>query len=160
MDGRDRIRDTLWGDRTADCGCPGKYRWCRVRATTQFNDENEPVKAVGVILDIDKEKKRIQALTDMAQQDALTRLYNKNTAREKIQLRLDRRRDGERLAMMIIDLDNFKQVNDLHGHMFGDAVLAEAAFRLRELFGAWDIVSRFGGTNFLVFLQYNFGRII
>lgn len=136
----------------------GKYRWCRVRATTQYNDEKEPVKAVGVILDIDEEKKRIQALTDMAQQDALTRLYNKNTAREKIQLRLDRRRDGERFAMMIIDLDNFKQVNDLHGHMFGDAVLAEAAFRLRELFGAWDIVSRFGGDEFLVFLQYNFGE--
>lgn len=133
----------------------GKYLWCRIRATTQFNDAGKPVRAVGVILDIDVEKRRTQELSDKAQRDALTGLYNKNTEREKIQRRLDRREQPERAAMLIIDLDNFKQVNDSHGHMFGDAVLAEAAFRLKELFRTSDIVARFGGDEFLVFLQYN-----
>lgn len=133
----------------------GRYLWCRIRATTQYNDAGKPVKAVGVILDIDAEKRRTQELSDKAQQDALTRLYNKNTAREKIQRRLERRGPDERYAMLIIDLDNFKQVNDAHGHMFGDAVLAEAATRLKDLFRTGDIVARFGGDEFLVFLQHN-----
>lgn len=76
----------------------GKYLWCRIRATTQFNDAGKPVRAVGVILDIDVEKRRTQELSDKAQRDALTGLYNKNTAREKIQRRLDRREQPERAA--------------------------------------------------------------
>ena len=132
----------------------GRYLWCRLRATTQFDSEGRPVKVVGVILDIDQEKRRTQELIHQAQRDPLTKLYSKNTAGDMIQRRLERRGEGESFALMIIDLDNFKKINDSKGHMFGDCVLAEAATRLDLLFGGepGGVVSRFGGDEFLVFL--------
>ena len=132
----------------------GKYLWCRIRATTQFGSDKKPVRVVGVILDIDGEKRRFQELTHKAEQDTLTELYTKMAAGEAIKRTLKGRAPEDRFAMLIIDLDNFKLVNDLHGHMFGDAVLAKAASCLKTLFRAADIVARFGGDEFLVFLRY------
>lgn len=136
----------------------GKYLWCRARMTAQFDAGGRPTKAVGVIQDIDAQKRRTQELADKAQQDPLTRLYNKDAARRKIERRLERREPTEPFALFLIDLDNFKQINDSHGHMFGDAVLAEAAFHLKKLFRSGDIVSRFGGDEFLVFLPFFAGE--
>ena len=133
----------------------GTYAWCRIRATTQFDGEGRPVKAVGVILDIDAEKRQNQELATKAEMDALTQLYNKSTAKEKILEMLDRRIKSDRFAMFLIDLDNFKLVNDSRGHMFGDAVLTEVAACLRSQFRSGDIVTRFGGDEFLIFLKHN-----
>ncbi|MDO4271045.1 MAG: diguanylate cyclase [Eubacteriales bacterium] len=132
----------------------GQYRWCRLRATTQFDDKGRPVKAIGVVVDIDSEKRRTQELIHRAEQDALTKLYTKNAARDSIERTLENREADERFAMMIIDLDNFKQINDSRGHMFGDVVLAEAAACLKKLFRGSDTVARFGGDEFLVFLRH------
>lgn len=132
----------------------GKYCWCRIRATTQFDSGGKPVKAVGVIVDIDTEKRQTQALATKAEMDALTRLYNKAAANEKIQWMLNEKLNTDRFAMFLIDIDNFKQINDSRGHMFGDAVLTEAGSRLQDLFRTGDIVSRFGGDEFLVFLKH------
>lgn len=136
----------------------GRYIWCRVRATTQFDLAGAPIKAVGVILDIDTEKRRTQELTDKAERDALTGLYNKSAGWRKIQYLLDNHSQAERSAMMIIDLDNFKQINDSFGHMFGDAVLTEISSQLLRLFRSKDVVVRIGGDEFLVFV-YNFSDI-
>lgn len=135
-------------------GAEGKYIWCRIRMTTQFDDSGKPVKAVGVILDIDSERRRIQELSDKAQKDSLTKLYNKETAVKIIQNRLEQMVESENFAMLIIDIDNFKQINDYYGHMFGDAVLAELAFRIKEVYEIGGVISRFGGDEFLVFTEY------
>ena len=131
----------------------GQYIWCKIRATTQFDRSGMPIKAVGVILDIDNEKRRTQELIEKAEHDSLTGMYNKGSARNKIQRLLETRKQNETFAMMIIDMDNFKQVNDTRGHMFGDAVLAEIALQLKNLFRPGDIVARIGGDEFLVFMQ-------
>lgn len=141
-------------------GAEGKYIWCRIRMTTQFDDSGKAVKAVGVILDIDSEKRRIQELSDRAQKDALTKLYNKETAVQIIQNRLERNNENKSYAMLIIDIDNFKQINDYYGHMFGDAILAESAFRLTETFNNGDIIARFGGDEFLVFIECSGGLAV
>lgn len=132
----------------------GRYLWCRIRATTQFDDSGKPVKAVGVILDIDDEKRQTQELATKAERDALTQLYNKAAAQEKIRQILSQSRDSDKFALILIDLDNFKQINDSRGHMFGDAVLTETAASLKSLFRADDVISRFGGDEFFVFLKY------
>ena len=63
------------------------------------------------------------------------------------------REEGEGLALFIIDIDNFKLVNDMYGHMFGDAVLTKIAAQLSRLFRSSDIVSRIGGDEFMALLQ-------
>ncbi len=131
----------------------GRYIWCRIRATTQFNDTGKPVKAVGVILDIDSEKRHAQDLVDKTERDHLTRLYNISAARRRIQHFIQPREEPCFAAMMIIDLDNFKTINDSFGHMFGDAVLIEVAAQLQKRFRAEDVISRIGGDEFLVFIN-------
>ena len=63
------------------------------------------------------------------------------------------REDAGMAATMIIDLDNFKTINDNFGHMFGDAVLIEVAGQLQRLFRTEDVVSRIGGDEFLVYIN-------
>lgn len=131
----------------------GQYIWCRIRATTQFDNAGNPIKAIGVIMDIDSEKKRTQDLIDKADHDNLTRLYNKSASRHYIEQLMEQSGQSSLGALLILDLDNFKLINDTRGHMFGDAVLMEVATQLKTLFRKDDIVSRIGGDEFLVYLD-------
>ena len=131
----------------------GRYIWCRIRASAQFDEAGRPIKAVGVIVDVDDDRRTAQALRDKAERDGLTKLYNKPAARRQVEAYLEERSGRERAALLIIDVDNFKQVNDRYGHMFGDAVLTEIAGEIRKLFRGGDIISRIGGDEFLVFLR-------
>lgn len=130
----------------------GRYCWCRVRATAQFDAGGKPEKVVGLIADIDDDKRATEKLIDRAERDVLTKLYNKRAARHKINRFLELSRGRECSAMLIIDIDNFKLVNDRYGHMFGDAVLTEMASRISSHFRDNDIVSRIGGDEFMVFM--------
>ena len=109
------------------------------------------VRAVGAILDIDAEKKKAQNLMERAQRDMLTKLYNKGTSQDHIQTVLSGSASREKAALMIIDLDNFKHMNDTMGHLFGDALLSEVAHTIQKQFRSEDIVGRIGGDEFLVF---------
>lgn len=131
----------------------GRYHWCKIRAVSQFDDLGKPFKAVGVVMDIDEEKRLSRALQDKAERDELTKLFNKSTARRQIEKYLEQRLPGETSAFLIIDVDDFKQVNDRYGHMFGDAVLQAIASELRRLFRVEDILARIGGDEFLIFMK-------
>lgn len=131
----------------------GHYQWCKMRATTQFDDRGKPCKAIGIIIDINEEKMAAEELKAQAERDTLTRLYNKATARQRIEYILPNREDKQGAALFIIDIDNFKMVNDQYGHMFGDAVLTKIAAHLSRLFRYSDIVSRIGGDEFMALLQ-------
>lgn len=130
----------------------GVYRWCRIRATTQYDEEGRPLKAVGVIADIDQEKKNTMKLLERSLKDSLTGLLNKKAAEEWILRCIREHRVGTRHAFMILDLDNFKQINDRYGHFFGDRVLCEVSDQLKKLFRSSDILGRIGGDEFLVFM--------
>lgn len=130
----------------------GVYRWCRIRATAQYNASGQAIKAVGVILDIDESKRKTQALLEKAETDSLTKLLNKNAARWKIEEYLRQVKASEQSALLIIDVDNFKLVNDRYGHMFGDAVLTEFAGIIKSMFRTSDVVARIGGDEFMVYM--------
>ncbi|WP_455436316.1 diguanylate cyclase domain-containing protein [Hungatella hathewayi] len=130
----------------------GRYCWCRVRATAQFDPAGNTDKVIGIIEDIDDEKRETEKLIDRAERDVLTKLYNKRAARHKINRFLELSQGREGSAMLIIDVDNFKMVNDRYGHMFGDAVLTELAARITSHFRDSDIISRIGGDEFMVFM--------
>ena len=105
-----------------------------------------------MILDVDSEKSRTRALQAKAEMDALTGLCNKAAMHRRVEQYLEQRESGEIGAMLILDVDNFKLINDSYGHMFGDAVLTQISDRIRELFRGGDIIGRIGGDEFMVFL--------
>lgn len=135
----------------------GKYYWSRIRATAQYNADGCPIKAVGVIVDIDEEKKQKQELMQQAHYDVLTGIYNKAT----INALVEQQMRGTYLsgkgvpnyhALMIIDVDHFKAVNDNYGHLCGDSVLSDVAAALKDNVRSGDLVGRIGGDEFLVYL--------
>jgi two-component system cell cycle response regulator len=97
--------------------------------------------------------RRHSDLEDLAYRDELTELPNRRGATRQIDVLLSRaRRHGHQLALLIIDADRFKAVNDRHGHAVGDVVLRELAARLRERVRREDVVGRWGGEEFVVAL--------
>jgi len=131
----------------------GRYLWCRFRGTISFDAEGTPSHLMGTITNIDSEKRASKALQQQANQDSLTKLLNKQAGRKQIEDFLFDSAPDTNNAMLIIDLDNFKQINDRFGHMFGDAVLLQVSKELQRLFRSHDIISRIGGDEFLVFMQ-------
>jgi len=92
---------------------------------------------------------------ELSIKDPLTKLYNRNYLEdyaEKIFNRIKRHKNSE-LALIFIDLDNFKQVNDIYGHEAGDKVLKEVSKILQEIFRKYDIVVRYGGDEFLILIE-------
>lgn len=106
------------------------------------------------IRDISDNKVHEQQLSNMANADALTTLPNRNWLINYLPLAIERARDDETsLAVLFIDLDNFKNINDTLGHVAGDELLKAAADRLRALVRASDHVVRLGGDEFTVILE-------
>ena len=95
----------------------------------------------------------LQSIREMAIRDELTGAYNRRHMTELLDFFLKRqRRSGTRFAVVMIDLDHFKQVNDTHGHAIGDEVLKNFAACALTTFRESDIVCRWGGEEFLVLL--------
>lgn len=131
----------------------GRYHWCRLRMTAVRDERGDLMKMVGILLHIDEEKQATIALQEQASRDTLTGLLNKQTARRQIEHYLSKYPPGASCALFILDLDNFKHINDHFGHMFGDMVLTQVAREIRSLFRSQDIVARIGGDEFLVLMQ-------
>ena len=130
----------------------GQYIWCKIRVTTQFDEKHQPVKAIGVIIDISEEKALSHALQQKAERDALTGLYNKGTTRTLIEQLLHRRPEQTQ-ALLLIDIDNFKILNDTYGHLFGDAILTDISTEIAKQFRSGDIVGRMGGDEFAILIR-------
>ena len=130
------------------------YVWFRARITAQQNNSGIPLKAVGVLIDIDSQKRQAQRLIERAERDTLTKLYNKGTVQELVEAHLPDISPENSCALLMIDIDDFKLVNDSMGHLFGDAFLADVAHEIQKLFRSGDVVGRLGGDEFIVFL-YN-----
>lgn len=101
----------------------------------------------------DRGRRQMQDRLRLAMQDPLTGLYNRHYALPQLARIAERaRRSGQPYAVLLLDLDRFKSVNDRHGHVAGDHVLAEAASRLRASLRPMDLLARIGGEEFLVVL--------
>ncbi len=104
--------------------------------------------------DITERKRADELVRELAYYDPLTRLANRMLLKDRlIQSMLAGQRSGNYGALMFLDLDNFKPLNDQHGHGAGDLLLAEAAKRLKSCVRQIDTVARFGGDEFVVLLD-------
>ncbi|MFA9460227.1 EAL domain-containing protein [Thiohalorhabdus sp. Cl-TMA] len=115
---------------------------------------------VAVFADITEMKRSREELDFLANHDPLTELPNRRLFHERLGHALDQRDpDGECLAVLMLDLDDFKSVNDSLGHPVGDELLVEAAKRLGGVLHREDTLARIGGDEFLVLLEYISGPL-
>lgn len=130
----------------------GEDYWHRIQYKLLSNKNGIPIKAICRFTDITHQKRQIDELNVRAMLDPLTKLYNKEETMQRIKAYLDESDENEKSAMMIVDVDDFKRVNDSLGHQFGDAVLSDIAQKIKGLFRENDIVGRIGGDEFAVFM--------
>ena len=136
----------------------GEERWVAVHAElVELDDERKALR--GFLQDITERKAAEEKLFRLAHYDGLTGMPNRVLVLDRLQQALKRaRRKGKQVALLFLDLDHFKKVNDTLGHDAGDQALMNAAARLRELFRAQDTVARIGGDEFVIILD-DFDRV-
>ncbi len=130
-----------------------KYLWTKIIAAACLDHDGNLTRIVGILQDIDTIKRAELSLKDKADQDALTGLLNKTSAKQLIDGYLTDRAPESLAAMLVLDLDNFKTINDTCGHLYGDSILIAIADILKKFFRSNDVIARIGGDEYLVFLQ-------
>jgi diguanylate cyclase (GGDEF)-like protein/PAS domain S-box-containing protein len=129
------------------------YGWMLVRGEAVRDDQGEIVAIQGVALDISERKRTESKLQRQAVLDSLTGLGNRGLMNQEIEHSLAVASQSDAwVGCLMVDIDNFKEFNDIHGHAAGDAILRETAHRLRETIRDSDAVFRPGGDEFLVLL--------
>jgi len=124
-----------------------------IRINTIRNQEGKVVSFVGVMSDITERKEKEELLTKLAYRDPLTQLPNRLLLQDRLAQAMNQAdREREELAVLFLDLDGFKSINDSLGHDIGDLMLQEVAKRLQNLIRSGDTVSRLGGDEFIVLL--------
>ncbi|RLU03472.1 MAG: EAL domain-containing protein, partial [Ketobacter sp.] len=127
--------------------------WLRVIADP-VRDEHGVVEIVGAIQDITEQKRADAKIEHQANYDGLTNLPNRLLFRDRLHSAMARTtRSGKKVALLFVDLDNFKTINDNYGHREGDLVLCEAAARVQRCVRASDTVGRHSGDEFTVILH-------
>lgn len=127
------------------------FTWCKIDVTPLF-EGNVPIKMIGVITNISQMKAQMDYLRECAQLDSFTGLYVKKYSESLIKEILATKKE-QKHALILIDLDDFKAINDHYGHRVGDEVLISTAEHLKHTFRKSDIISRFGGDEFMIFME-------
>lgn len=133
-----------WKDRI------GGYIWCQVMGKTIYDDHKMPIRVIGKIVNVDTQKRELEALEYKATRDPLTGVYNKEVTIKKIDKYITGNKNGMHV-LMFIDFDDFKSINDRYGHLQGDKVLIYVISRIKEIFSEGEIIGRIGGDEFVVF---------
>ncbi len=130
-----------------------EYRWQRIRYVSVGDERGRVYRVVGCIEDVNEERILHSQLQQRAQQDGTTGLMNKDTGYLSIETALEELPEDQQDAVLFVDLDNFKHINDTMGHMEGDNVLRQVAECMIALFRQDDILARFGGDEFIVYMR-------
>lgn len=153
--GRVNVYEVEYRIKTKD----GKYKWYYDRGKiTQYDEDGKPLFLAGIVFDI-SERKYLQAeleyknkiLAEMSSIDGLTKISNHRTLIDYLNVGItDVRQSNNPLSIAIFDVDDFKNVNDIHGHVYGDQVLIEVAEIIKKSIRDSDLAGRYGGEEFMV----------
>ena len=128
----------------------GAVIWVSLRAVCITDRLGEPLRVIGVMTDIDNEKKLELQLSERASYDFLSQLYNRNTFIRNLTSEIERR-GTKRVAVSFIDVDDFKFINDRYGHTIGDEVIRFVADTIRtKVDDRGGFAGRFGGDEFVL----------
>jgi len=132
----------------------GSYKWVLSRGVVVASDQDgQALRLTGTLTDISEKKEAEETIWHYATTDHLTGLSNRRLFRDRMESEIRRgAREGVEFALLFIDLDRFKEVNDLRGHDIGDQLLVQVAQRLASCVRDSDTVARRGGDEFTVLL--------
>lgn len=158
-DSAEKIRNVIYGTRNkvmSEGMVRARFRFkgdffhsYRCIFTTIFTEDGEPDRLVGYATSIDSEEKDIIRWRDLASKDSMTGLLNHEAVSGTIASMLD---SGEKGALVYLDIDNFKKINDVYGHLYGDTIINEFTEVLVHSSREYDIIGRMGGDEFIMFL--------
>jgi len=137
----------------------GEFQWYQCSVTSMAGVEGYVTRVIGRLVNINERKLKEMDLKIRAEKDALTGMYNQGATEQLIKKYLDESIEGiqedinELHALVMIDLDNFKEVNDILGHAQGDKVLSDTAMTIMTNFKGSDIPGRIGGDEFVIFVR-------
>lgn len=133
-----------------------KYRWIRVHYCIYKSKTANCVRIISYVKNIDDEKRAYYRLVEKATTDQMTGVLNKMATKEIVTDLLTRYVDESNIILMI-DIDNFKNINDRYGHAFGDDIIIAICNIIKHNFRDTDVIGRMGGDEFLVYLheKYN-----
>ena len=132
-----------------------EFIWVRMTGSLITNGDGKAQKLIGSITNVNAQVMHEQELKTLAESDKLTGLLNKSAMEQKVMRFMRTESAPSPCALFIVDLDNFKQVNDTLGHLTGDRAIRDAAKKLSLLFSEKDFISRFGGDEFCILLRLN-----
>lgn len=127
------------------------YYWMRITARIFYWEYDQSVRMLVYRQNIDNEKRQELLMAEKMQRDYLSGLYNKAATQELIRMHL-MKNPNDAYAFFILDIDNFKLVNDTCGHSVGDRVIEDFSDKIKRQFRDRDIVGRIGGDEFVVFI--------
>ncbi len=134
----------------ACCYGESNYRWHRAYYVSIGDESGTVYRVFGYVTDIHDERVKLDKLLEKAETDAVTELYNRSTTEELIEFELHNI-SSVRHAIVELDIDHFKSINDTYGHPVGDMVLRQLADILKRSSRQTDIVGRIGGDEFVLF---------
>jgi diguanylate cyclase (GGDEF)-like protein/PAS domain S-box-containing protein len=133
----------------------GRQVWINLSGTLVRDGHGKPRHFIAQVQDITERKRLEDRLRDLADHDSLTGLRNRRVFEESLLIQVRRcQRYGEQAALLMIDLDDFKAVNDTHGHRAGDRLLKTVAAAISQRIRATDTAARLGGDEFAVLLAH------
>ncbi|MDP2829061.1 MAG: EAL domain-containing protein [Sulfuricellaceae bacterium] len=150
---------SLWEGELLNQSKNGAPYLCLASLVRVQNEEGGALHYVGFFRDLTETHAARKRIEELAYNDLLTGLPNRLLLSERIQQALvNSDRSGSRFAIMFLDLDHFKKINDSLGHLFGDRVLVEVAERLKDCLRQVDTASRLGGDEFVLLLHQTDGK--
>jgi len=140
----------------------GSYRWYYDRGRiTRRGADGKPLFLAGIVFDVTERKQRQAELEQLNRElsekthiDELTQIKNQRAILSRLKNEMDLSiRTGKKLSVLMLDIDDFKKVNDQHGHVIGDTVLADVAAIIQRSVRDKDLAGRYGGEEFMVILS-------
>lgn len=130
-------------------GADGDYFWCVFQYQAVYDDRGQASLLLCKLVDITQQKERELGLIARSETDALTGLYNKAAVVRRVERCLQ---EGARGFLLMVDIDDFKQINDRLGHQAGDRVISHIGGVIRSVFRDGDLLGRVGGDEFVAFM--------